>query len=278
MDALADWLDACNLTEGSRRAYRAEVARLQRYLARRHLALDDVDSALLRRFWAGLQRGRWHETRQTPTAGSQQQSRRIIAAFLRWAVQHGRVAASCLSAVRAWRVDGATTAAASPVRPLSAVQLRRLLDASDLDAAAAALCFWTGATPRELSALRLVNIDLDAGHVTLARRHRGETVAIPRVLARALAKLLPAVGPYVFGGTASASPAALSQRIRRWVRTLHVGQLGSARALRAHFHAHAEAAGWSGDEIRAQLRRPSLPLSPATPPAVRRLDAVVRAA
>lgn len=278
MDAYIDWLAERELTASSRRAYGAEVARLQRHLALRCCELRDVDSEVLGRFWTSLQRGRWHETRQPPAVGSLMQSRRIVAAFLRWAAQHGYVEASCLLALREWRV-GVTPAAPTPTtRPLPPAGLRLLLNVIDLDGVAAALCFWAGATPRELSELRLVDIDVSACTVRLSGRSRPATVAIPKTLARSLTKRLPATGPFVFGGPDMATAAALSQRVRRWARAHGFGPAGSARDLRARFQTLAHAAGWSGEEIRAQLRRSSLPIAPAASPSRRRLEGVVHAA
>lgn len=277
MDVFATWLEESELTADSRQAYQTELKRLQRYLVQRRVDMGDVDAALLRRFWAGVKRGRWHETTKAPAASSLQQSRRIIGAFVRWAVQHEWVTPSSLGALREWRVEAAPSVRVTEVPKLSAGQMRCLLEVEDWDAAAAALSFWVGATPLELSALRLNEIDLREGRITLAGRGPGTTVALPKALSRALTKLPADVEPYVFGGSTPASAAAVSQRIRRWLHVNPIGQLSCARELRGYFHVHATSAGWSGDEIRAQLRRPSLRLSASPPPAVRRLESLVRA-
>ena len=82
----------------------------------------------------------------------------------------------------------------------------------------------------------------------------------------------------MFGGPDMVTAAALSQLARRWARAHGFGPVGSARDLSAWFQTIAHAAGWSGEEIRARLRRPSLRIASAASRSRGRLESVVPAA
>jgi len=276
---LADaWLRASPRSAHTVRAYRNELDRLRRFLSARGCEWDRLDSALLERFWRELTCGSWHET-QRPSASSLNQSRRIISAFMRWTVGLDLAPASVLTVVTNWRtpVERPRAEAGFATRGRS-LPLTRLLQVPDLDGAAAALCFWAGATPNELSTLTIADVDLTRATVTLTLRGVRRTVAIPRPLAKSLQPLLVQAGPWVFQiGPTPASAAAMGQRVTRWLGRHGGGAVGSARALRAQFQRHARAVGWNSDEIRAQLRRPTLPLPLAPPPSHRQLATLVPA-
>ncbi len=167
---------------------------------------------------------------------------------------------------------GVTRATASSC----AVPLSRLLQVSDLDGAAAALCFWGGATPSELASLASAHVELSSAKVTFTQRSVSRTVAIPRPLAKSLKPLMVADQPWVFGrGCVQTTSAAMAQRVARWLNRQGEKEAGNARALRAYFQRYAEAHGWNSDEIRGQLRRPSLPPRPLASPSHRRLASLV---
>ncbi len=282
MQALLDlesaWLAASPRTANTVRAYRTELDRLDRFLRARTREWRSLDAPLLERFWRELTRGAWHETRQLPSLNSLDQSRRIIAAFVRWLMREGRAPVPVLAAIASWRTPTERPVApatdAPRARPLP---MTRLLRVSDLSGAAAALCFWTGATPSELSTLATADVDLPRATVTLTQHGARRTVAIPRPLVKSLQSLLaPVAGPWVFRtGPQPPTAAVMGQRVTRWLGAQGGGAGGSARALRAQFQHHARARGWSSDEIRGQLRRTTLPLPPATAPSHRQLAALV---
>lgn len=271
LDAAADaWLEAVPRAHNTARSYRTELDRLLRF-ARRHDA--SVDARALARFWRGLCKGAWHETRQPPTPRSLDQSRRILSAFIRSLVQQELAPASALIAVAAWRTPAPREPTSrADARRMRSIPIARLLHVSDLDAAAAALCFWVGATPGELAALLLQDVDLVHARITLTQQGVRRTVAIPRLLAKAFEPLFAhAHGPWAFRvGPERTTAAALGQRVARWLR-VQGGEVTSARALRALFQRFALSKGWSGDDVRAQLRRPRLPLPPAKSPSHRKL-------
>jgi integrase len=273
------WLKASPRGTHTVRAYLTELDRLDQFLRKLGREWDRLDPHLLERFWRELTRGAWHETQQRPSASSLNQSRRIISAFLRWMVGQGLASTSVLPVMAGWHVPmgGPKTKVAITPRRRS-LPVTRLLDVSELDAAAAAMCYWAGATPNELSALATADLDLPRATVTLTQRGVSRTVAIPRPLAKSLQPLLAKAGPWVFrAGPEPPSAAAMGQRVARWLGSHGGGALGSARALRAQFQRHAQAVGWSNDDIRAQLRRPTLPLPLAPAPSHRQLAALVPA-
>lgn len=266
------WLGETPRAEHTLRAYRTELDRLARFLRSRGHDGMGLNSPLLESFWRELIRGAWHETRQPPSASTLNQSRRILSAFVRWLVQQEMVPAALLATVGGWRTPASTRATASSC----AVPLSRLLQVSDLDGAAAALCFWGGATPSELASLASAHVELSSAKVTFTQRSVSRTVAIPRPLAKSLKPLMVADQPWVFGrGCVQTTSAAMAQRVARWLNRQGEKEAGNARALRAYFQRYAEAHGWNSDEIRGQLRRPSLPPRPLASPSHRRLASLV---
>ncbi|MBN8893843.1 MAG: hypothetical protein J0I71_03275 [Rhodanobacter sp.] len=268
-----DWLAAAPRAAHTHRAYRTELDRLARFLRSRSRDTTDLDAALLERFWRESVRGAWHETRQPPSASTLDQSRRILSAFIRWLVQQEHGPASLLAAVAKWRTPERPTPASVRSAPSpQSLPLSRLLEVSNLDGAASALCFWTGATPRELAALATCHVHAGRAYVELTQRGVRRAVAIPRPLAHALKSLIAPRQVWVFRiGAEPPTAAAMAQRVARWLRDHGGGQVTSARSLRAHFQRHAQARGWTSDEIRGQLRRPSLAPPPLVSPSPRRL-------
>lgn len=276
---LADaWLKASPRGTHAARAYLTEVSRLDRFLRAKGRDWSQLDTAVLTRFWATLIRGALHEIPRPPSTGSLDQSRRIISAFLRWMVEQGHAPVSVLAAVGAWRTpDRAAPAPLTASTRTGVLPLTELVSVSNLDAAAAALCYWAGATPQQLSSLAKADVDLPQARVTLTQRDVRRTVAIPRSLAKGLQPLLTAPGPWVFATSAQApSAAAMGRRVARWL-TRHGAGSTSARALHAQFQRHAHASGWTTDEIRAQLRRPNLTFPLTKAPAHRHLSMLVPA-
>ncbi len=271
------WLAATPRAAHTHRAYRTELDRLARFLRSRGRDTTGLDPALLERFWRELVRGAWHETRQPPSASTLDQSRRILSAFIRWLVQQEHGSVSLLTAVAKWRTpERSTPATGRMVASPRSLPLSRLLEVSDLDGAAAALCFWAGATPRELAALATRHVHEGHAHVELNQRGVLRAVAIPGQLAHALKSLIAPQQVWVFRlGAEPPTAAAMAQRVARWLRDHGGGEVTSARSLRAHFQRHARARGWSSDEIRGQLRRPSLALPPLVSPSPRRLTVLL---
>ena len=267
------WLAAAPRAAHTHRAYRTELDRLARFLQSRSRDTTGLDPALIERFWRELVRGAWHETRQPPSASTLDQSRRILSAFIRWLVQQEHGPASLLTAVAKWRTPERPTPASGRVAPSPrSLPLSRLLEVSDLDGAAAALCFWAGATPRELASLATRHVHAGHAHVELTQRGVRGAVAIPRQLAHALKSLIAPQQVWVFRlGAEPPTAAAMAQRVARWLRDHGGGEVTSARSLRAYFQRHARAHGWSSDEIRGQLWRPSLAPPPLVSPSPRRL-------
>lgn len=267
------WLAAAPRAAHTHRAYRTELDRLARFLRSRSRDTTELDPLLLARFWRELVRGAWHEKRQPPSASTLDQSRRILSAFIRWLVQQEHGPASLLTAVAKWRTpERPAPASACAVPSPRSLPLSRLLRVSDLDGVAAALCFWAGATPRELAALATRHVHAGHAHVELTQRGVRRAVAIPRPLAYALKSLIAPQQVWVFRlGPEPPTAAAMAQRVARWLRDHGGGDVTSARSLRAHFQRHARARGWSSDEIRGQLRRPSLAPPPLVSPSPRRL-------
>ena len=272
------WLKAAPRGVHTVRAYLTELNRLDQFLRRAGRDWRQMDAALLARFWTALTRGALHETPRPPSSRSLDQSRRIISAFLRWMVEQGHAPVAALTAIAAWRTPAsAPSQGRSFSAPVGTLPLTHLINVAELDAAAAALCYWAGATPLELASLARGDVDLSQSQVTLTQRNVRRTVAIPRPLAKSLLPLLANARPWVFGPAAQPpSAAAMGRRVARWL-TRHGAGSTSARALRTQFQCHAQAGGWTNDEIRAQLRRPSLPLPPAAAPTQRHLAALVPA-
>lgn len=274
------WLAASPRAAHTLRAYRNELNRLGRFLHSRGRKTVVLDAALLERFWQEITRGAWHETtRNRPSANSLNQSRRILSAFVGWLVREEHAPVSVLAAVARWRTPAANPSAAGKSMPSGpAPPLSRLMRVSTLDGAAAAFCFWAGATPSELALLATADVDLAHAKVTLTQRTGRNTVAIPRRLARSLQPLLVPGQRWMFRlGAEPPTPAAMAQRVSRWLASLGAGEVGSARALRDHFQRHARARGWNSDEIRSQLRRPSLPPPALVAPSHRRLESLAPA-
>lgn len=277
--ALVDaWLQASPRGAHAMRAYLTEVSRLDQFLRTKGRDWRQLDATVLARFWAELIRGALHEIPHPPSARSLDQSRRIISAFLRWMVEQGHAPVAVLPALGTWRTPERTTPSPRTASTRAgALPLTELVNVSTLDAAAAALCYWAGATPQQLSSLAKADVDLPQAQVTLTQREVRRTVAIPRSLAKGLQPLLTGAGPWVFGTSAQApSAAAMGRRVARWL-TRHGAGSTSARALHAQFQQHAHASGWTTDEIRAQLRRPNLPLPPTKAPTHRHLSMLVPA-
>lgn len=273
----AAWLAASPRRPDTVRAYRNELNRLRRFLQSSGRKDATLDAKLLERFWHGLIRGNWHSKRKRPSTRSIDQSRRILSAFVTWAVQQELAPVAALTAVAAWRTPsarlGQTGARASrgeeaPISALSRV--------STLDGAAAALCFWVGATPRELAVLGTTDIDTRRAMVALTLRGERGEVAIPRSLSRSLqALVVPGQRWFFRRGAESPTPAAMAQRVSRWLASTGVTEISSARALRAEFKRHARERGWNSDEIGSQLRCRSLPTPVCAIPSHRRLDALL---
>lgn len=270
------WLAAAPRAAHTHRAYRTELDRLARFLRSRGRDTTVLDPDLLERFWSELLRGAWHETCQPPSMSTLDQSRRILSAFVRWLVQQEHGPASLLTAVAKWRTPKRAKPAMGRAAPPRSLPLSRLLEVPDLDGAAAALCFWAGATPRELAALATRHVHARQAQVELTQRGARRAVAIPRPLARALKSLITPQQVWVFRlGAEPPTAAAMAQRVARWLRDHGGGAVSSARSLRAHFQSHARAQGWSSDEIRGQLRRPSLAPPPLVSPSQQRLEALL---
>jgi site-specific recombinase XerC len=271
------WLAATPRSEHTLRAYRTELDRLARFL--RSYGCDEagLEPPLLERFWRELIRGGLHDTSQPPSASTIDQSRRILSAFIRWLVQQEMAPVALLATVLAWRTPKGVKPVSNCAAPARrALPLSCLLQVSDLDGAAASLCFWVGATPSELASLAGAHVKPSSAKVTLTQRGISRTVAMPRPLAKSLNALIRADQPWVFGrGGVPSTPAAIAQRVARWLNRFDGSNVSSARALRAYFQCYAEARGWNSDEIRGQLRRSSLPPRQLASPSHRRLAVLI---
>jgi site-specific recombinase XerC len=276
-DLESDWLTASPRGPQTVRAYRNEIDRLARFLKLRGRENATLDDTLLEQFWSELTRGAWHETRGRPSTSSLDQSRRILSAFVTWMVREEKAPLSALTAVAKWRTPARRVDSESKADlPDRASPLPDLLRVSHLDAAAAALSYWTGATPRELAALSTEDVDTKRATVTFTQRGDAQQVVIPRRLARSLHALLVPGQKWVFRvGAERPTAAAMAQRVARWLASKNAGEVGSARALRSRFQQHARACGWNSDEIRSQLRRPSLPPPALAAPSHRRLNCLL---
>jgi len=146
-----------------------------------------------------------------------------------------------------------------------------------LDEAAAALSFWTGASPSELASLEIAALDWAQSQVRIARRQSFSAVALPDELTTDLRALASDGRTYLFGRSQPPSAGAVAQRISRWATNQRVAST-SARRLRSRFLDLAKQAGWSSDEIRGQLRRLNLPLEAPQAPLAGRLAAIERTA
>lgn len=271
------WLAASPRGPHTLRAYRTELDRLARFLRSCGRDGAELDPGLLERFWRDLTRGVWHETRKPPSKSTLDQSRRILSAFVRWLVAQERVPVTLLTTVAAWHTPARKPSAAEGKGKLShGLPIARLLQVSDLDGAAAALCFWAGATPGELAALATVDVHPGRATVELVQRGIRRRVVLPRPLARSLKTLARAHQRWVFRvGVEPPTAAAMAQRVSRWLTQHGDGEVTSARSLRAQFQRHARANGWNSDEIRCQVRRPSLSPPPWAAPSHRRLAALI---
>lgn len=273
------WLATSPRTPNTMRAYRNELDRLGRFLSSCGRDVADLNATLLERFWSELTRGTWHETRQRPTASSIDQSRRIISAFVSWLVRQELAPVSALASLATWRSPvGRPQKAVADVAQDCLAPLPPLLRVSDLDGLAAAFCFWAGASPGELAGIAVADVDGQRAELSLTQRGVRRTVAIPRRLVRSLQSLLVPGQTWLFRvGAEPPSPAAMAQRVSRWLGNHGGGDVGSARALREQFQRHARAKGWNSDEIRSQMRRTSLPLPPLSPPSHQRLASLISA-
>ncbi len=277
MDMVSTWLKSASLAPHTERAYRVEVDRFMVYLDRRNLALAELGSRQLERFWAQLRRGRLHNVATLPSHGSLQQSRRILCAFLRWCAAAQLTPPDILTELRRSSVRE-TEAHGRPVRATpSAVPVANLLRIADLDGAAAALSFWAGASPQELGALRTDAFDWAQSQVTIARRSAETSVVLPESLSASLRVLARGKHTYFFGHDAPASAASIAYRISKWGKR-QGSATASARALRARFLEMAKLAGWTPDEIRGQMRRRKLALDAPQPPPLKRVVKIERVA
>lgn len=277
MDLLSTWLTSTPLAAHTQRAYRTEVSRLLSFTAGRNIPLDGLEPRQLNRFWRQLVSGRLHHVDTTPSPGSLQQSRRIISAFLRWCVTQKCAPVELLAELDRWSIPESQERSHTSHPRQTSLPISSLVRAWDLNAAAAALSFWTGATPGELASLKTAAIDGVENQVTIRRRQTMSTVALPEKLGADLRALASDGRVYLFGANDPPSAASVAQRISRW-STAHNASMGSARRLRWQFLDMAKQAGWSSDEIRGQLRRPHLGLNAAAPPTLERLASIEKVA
>lgn len=273
---VSDWLNSSLLSRHTQRAYRNEVERLTTYLKDRRVLLSDLQVRHLNRFWAQLVEGRMHKVDHPPSAGSMQQSRRILSAYLRWCVSQKIVGPGALAALDLWDVKATPADNLPPVPSRSSASVYLLLSVKDMDAAAAALSFWTGASPQELAQIESSEFDWQCSEATIKRRNSDSTIALPRKLSASLRHLVKEEQPYFFGGEEPSTAAEMAGRIARWGKRHGVNTV-SARSLRAQFLKLASDAGWRPDEIRNQLRRCDLDLPPTPPPSAGRLALLQKA-
>lgn len=277
MDLLSIWLASAPLATHTQRAYRTEVGRLVSFIERRNIPLDELEPRLLKRFWRDLVSGRMHRVDTTPSPGSLQQSRRIVSAFLRWSVTQGHASVELLAELDQWSIPESPEPSVTACARQTSISISHLIRARDLNAAAAALSFWTGATPGELASLKTAAIGGVESQVTIRRRQTLSTVMLPEELGADLKALASDGRAYFFGTHAPPSSASIAQRIARW-SVEHNALMGSARRLRRRFLDLAKQAGWNSDEIRSQMRRPHLELNAAAPPTSERLASIKKVA
>lgn len=267
MAEMTDWLESNSLTALTQRSYRTEVERFTAFLEVRRASLPELQSRHLKRFWAQLIDGRLHRSGRRPKAGSAQQSRRIVSAYLRWCVAHGFAPSDILSSLDEWEIPAGAPelknrSAVSPMAPMAL-----LLEAADLDNAAAALSFWSGASPQELATVQIAAFDWTLATFAVDRGSTTSSVTLPRSLADSLQRLGSEHKRYLFGDDHPSTAVSVARRIARWGNRCGAGAV-SARSLRAQFLSLAQSAGWTTDEIRNQVRRVDLrlPMSPPPPP------------
>ncbi|WP_201313204.1 hypothetical protein [Dyella sp. EPa41] len=243
------------------------------YIDGRHVVLGELGPDQLSRFWKQLVTGRRHQVDSAPSQGSLQQSRRIVSAFLRWCVTQRHASVELLAELDRWSLPRPKKASRA-TRPRHAqAPIGGLVHIQNLDAAAAALSFWTGATPGELASLEVTAFDWNQSLITIQRRDSRSTVVLPEALTADLRAIVTDGRTFLFNPEHAPSAASVAQRISRWAARQHTSST-SARRLRARFLDLAKDAGWSSDEIRGQLRRLDLPLATPQPPTLDRLAAI----
>jgi len=280
------WLDAAPRCTATQRAYRVEIQRFLSWLAATSGGPpDEVSSNLLGRYLddissstpeiyalAGLQR--------TLKSSSVLQSKRILGALLMWAAEANELPLALATQARRWKKSSAGVSAAErgpkriehPVRaPVSEEgQARREF--------VAALAYWLGASPQQISKLERRSIRMH-GSVLRVRLPDGagqEAVSYgPPAMVKMWCRLkqLSCTSTYAIVRIGSSSPVSASTIVRVLRLASSLADGSNFRTLRRAGVNALRAQGWPEAVVLKQYRRKALPQpqSPLTPQCVAQL-------
>lgn len=271
------WLDELSVSESTQRSYRLELGRLRRWSALEGLTPAELGHAHVGRFAAMISSARKSELAMLGISkpllsSSLDQARRIVCAWLRWAVAGGWVPADALLPT-AWPE---VTRIPTEPRPLSTPALRKAtLGISPSESATAdqarqafvtGLAFWLGLGPAEISALQTVDVRSRSGaiRVRLSRGRKGPASWQygPTSLLRAWKTYQAAKTPSSFAVSSAGGSKVTAGTVARIIRSAsptrgrHAeSDAMSATRLRQAFIDQALDHGWSSDELLQHLRR-----------------------
>lgn len=276
-DLANDWLLEIEISDVTRRAYRMELDRFNRWARMSGATPSTIDAEMVGKFGRCVSSSNPRELQalgisRPLLASSLGQARRIVGAWLRWAAAQGRVTSSLATPVAWPRVDRKPAPSASVtarqlnrvVRPLLENKRIGLLKARERFVAG--LAFWLCLNPTEIAALCRQHIRVRNDELAIRvtdSESMGEWGLAPSAVLRAWLTYDAARGRsrYAVTGVRTGNPVSTVTvaRIIRRIKLPRTAEKGprqlSARALKRSFVRHAVQCGWSTDDLQRHLRR-----------------------